>query len=141
MRLAAIQCSDTFLQGQERLIDLGSVDPCLFALVDSVSSSLTPCQINKANFPKSLFAFEKTDLHDCMGSWTIGISTVLRGYADCTSLLNDLHKIVYIHDFLLGQTDNVDILFAVLTSLQHLSIIQKIKQLATVNLIERHRDV
>lgn len=68
MSFALIQRSDTFFQGQQRLIDFGSINPGLFVLVHVVSSSLTPSQVNKRYLPMDFLALFEGDLQDGVGT-------------------------------------------------------------------------
>lgn len=52
------------------------------------------------------------------------------------SEFNELHESFYTIDSFFLNTDDIHILFSILTGKKLLSIIQKIKQLATINLVE-----
>jgi hypothetical protein len=43
MSLSLVKCSDALFKGKEGLVDLGTVDFCLFVLVNVVSSTLVAC--------------------------------------------------------------------------------------------------
>jgi hypothetical protein len=51
MPLTLIQRPNTLLQGQQTLINLRPINPCLLILIHMVGASLTPRQINKRYLP------------------------------------------------------------------------------------------
>ena len=52
--------------------------------------------------------------------------------------IDELHQQMDIHDSLLLQTDNVHILFRILSGMQLLSIVQQIIKLPTINFVKRN---
>ena len=52
--------------------------------------------------------------------------------------IDELHQQMYIHDSFLLQTDNVHILFRILSGMQLLSIVKQIIKLTAINFVKRN---
>ena len=86
-----------------------------------------------------LFLLSELYLQDRMGTGGVSISTVLAGDSDTRSKSNSIHEFLYTFDWFHCQPDDIHILLCVLSRLQLLPPIEKVKKLATVYFIKRYR--
>jgi len=73
-----------------------------------------------------------------MRSGTIGISSGDTACSWLETILDRTHYLTYIWYLYFWQSNNIDLLFVVLSAVNKFSIVQKIEKLAAINFIERY---
>ncbi len=62
MPLTLVQSTNALLEGEQRLVDLCSIDLGLLILVDVVGPSLISCQVNEADLGEDFLLMAKGNL-------------------------------------------------------------------------------
>ena len=79
MSLALVEGADAFLEREQTLIDLCSIDAGLFVHIHVISSSFVTGEVDEADLTKGLFAFFEGDLQDGVGTGGVCVGGVLGG--------------------------------------------------------------
>lgn len=139
------QRSNALLQRQQRLIDLGSLHPCLAIRRRRIGASLIAGQIDERELAMNptRSGRSQNDLENGMRSRRIRIGRCLARRARPIAMLDDLQHLIDTVDHLLGQPDDLHLLFAILQHAQFLLVRQQIEHLTAVDLEEtrRHNEI
>lgn len=128
MFLLQIESPDAFFQSEQGLVDLCSVHPRLFVLVDGISSSFTPSQIDETHLSERFQLISdlllQLHLENGVRSGRVLISSRHSTRPLMQPTPNHLHQILHRVHADISQPDNVHLLFVVLSALHLLSLVQ-----------------
>ena len=138
MLLFQIKRPNTLFQSQQRLVNLCTIKPCLFILINGVCSTFTACQVYKAHFPKRFLISRplQLQLQNGMRPRTVSVGS---SYTTCSwleSIANNLHDLFDISNWDFWETHNVYHLLMVFSTMEDLPIVEQVIQFATVNFIK-----
>lgn len=102
-----------------------------------VSTSFITSQIDKINFSKALFAIFKWNLQDGMGPGGLTVGRVLRGDSLGTATFKKHLKLLNTAHWNLRKPHNINVRLSILSQDELISLVEKIIQFGTVDLIKR----
>ena len=140
MRLALlIQRTDALLEGQQTLVDFGSVLLRLLARVNDVRTALRTGQVDKAHLRKYLAAVLDEVGQDGVRSRRLSIGARGSTRSAFETQVDGVHNLFDGRHMLLGQVGDLDAPSRIFSALNFGSLVQKIEELAAIDLIKGNK--
>ena len=134
--LLCVNCPDTLLQSQQRLINLSSFSLPIIIIVNTIWSSFTSSQINQKQLAAILYTFFLYfNLTYCVTSWRCIIWYRRMSCAHFISLIYKFNDLFLRRDKLLRKSLYLNLMCVIFQKLQGFMVVQKVIDFVPVNFI------